>query len=175
MGVPSTSNPITNIVLSMLDLDVPLVPLESIYGWLKRKKSRISHRQYRQTLWKLEQKGCLKISKDKNIEFISLTRKGQLKILLGKSSLVYKKIWDKKWRLLIFDIPEASHLQRDHFRLLLKQKGFIKLQASVFISPYQLNAQAIRYLEETGLNKFIRILRVDKIDNDIELRKHFSL
>jgi CRISPR-associated endonuclease Cas2 len=75
----------------------------------------------------------------------------------------------------MFDIPEDHRDKRDKLRRLLKRNNFIKLQASVFISPYALNKQAVEYLKETGLDEYIRILRVDAIDKDEDLKKKFKL
>jgi phenylacetic acid degradation operon negative regulatory protein len=83
--------------------------------------------------------------------------------------------WDGKWRMVIFDIPEESRDKRDLLRLLLKRQGFIKLQASVFVNPYSLNSEALNYLKKSGLMKFIRIARVEKFDDDNEIRKKFGL
>jgi phenylacetic acid degradation operon negative regulatory protein len=83
--------------------------------------------------------------------------------------------WDKNWRLIIFDIPETSREKRDELRWLLKKNHFIKLQSSVFISPYSLNREAIAYLKQTGLINYIRILKVSEIDDDKYLIKKFGL
>ena len=56
-----------------------------------------------------------------------------------------------------------------------KKNGFYKLQASVFVSPHPLNREAIKYLKETGLYSYVRILRVDEADDDRDLRKKFGL
>ena len=114
---------------------------------------------------------------DKNSKrFIKLTQNGQIEALLAKAKLVQKpKIWDGKWRLIVFDIPESSREKRDLLRMLLKKNNFYKLQASVFISPYPLNREAIQYLRETKLNEFIRILKVEEIDDDRDLKRHFGL
>ena len=76
--------------------------------------------------------------------------------------------------MLIFDIAEDFHHLRDHFRWLLKSNSFRKWQASVFVSPYSLNREAIEYLEETKLINYIRILKVEEMDNDKDLRKVFG-
>lgn len=43
--------------------------------------------------------------------------------------------WDKKWRIVMFDIPENSRGARDHIRRLLKELGFKQLQLSVWVHP----------------------------------------
>ena len=113
---------------------------------------------------------------DKNNErFVKITKKGELKILMSKAGIVKTPKWDGKWRLVVFDIPEESSVLRDRFRKLLKSYGFKMLQASVFICPYPLNREAIAYLKETGLINYIRILKVEEVDDDKDLKKYFHL
>lgn len=163
-------------ILDCLDLSVPLYPLESVYGFAKRKRIKdLKRKKYLELVWQMRRVGYLKIVEKNNQKFLQITRKGQLENLLLKAGVSKTDKWDKKWRVLIFDIPEGSHQRRDHFRLLLKKNGFVKLQSSVFISPFPLNRHAIEYLNETGLNEFIRIMRVDEMDDDTALRKHFGL
>lgn len=46
------------------------------------------------------------------------------------------KPWDKKWRVVIFDISERKKWQRDGLRAKLKDLGFGMLQESVWITPF---------------------------------------
>ncbi len=113
---------------------------------------------------------------DKNAEqFVKITKKGELAILLARAKLSSAEPWDGKWRVIIFDIPEASRLERNRFRRLLKEFGFLKLQASVFVSPKALNRRALDYLKQSGLMKYIRILKVEEMDDDSDLRKLFGI
>jgi CRISPR-associated endonuclease Cas2 len=165
---------LVNLILSVLDSDVPLVPLETPYEWLSRKR-KIKRAQYRDSLKGLRSRRVLDIIKKDNTEFIKLTKKGVLKVLLAKAQIKVTDHWDRKWRVLVFDIPEDFHSVRDRFRKLLKQNHFIKLQASVFISPYPLNRDAVSYLQEAGLMGYIRIMKVEEMDNDKDLRRKFNL
>jgi phenylacetic acid degradation operon negative regulatory protein len=124
----------------------------------------------------LRRRGCLKIIYKNGQRFLKLTKKGELEALMAKvKGKVPEKAWDGKWRLIVFDIPEQAREKRDKLRFLLKQAGFKKLQASVFISPYALNREAVEYLKQTGLTAFIRILKVEEIDDDKDLKKQFKI
>jgi len=153
-------------------------PFENKTAYVRR--AIFGKRDYK-AYWKifnyLERKGWVKVYTKKNqeTEFVKLTKAGQLQALLIKAKINKPPKWDGKWRLIVYDIPEDSREHRHQFRTLLKQNGFYKLQASVFISPYPLNREAIKYLEETGLSKYIRIGRIDELDNDKDLKKHFNL
>src|SRR3989338_8897825 len=46
------------------------------------------------------------------------------------------KQWDRKWRIVIFDVPETEKKLRDTLRFRLKQLGLLELQKSVFVHPY---------------------------------------
>ena len=49
------------------------------------------------------------------------------------------------------------------------------MQASVYVSPYALNREAVEYLKETGLIEYIRIGRLEELDDDADLRKKFKI
>lgn len=150
------------------------MPFETPYGWVKRQRG-FTKKGYSSMLWSLRKRGVVKILSKNGQKFLQITSKGHLEALLSKAGISKPLKWDGKWRLFMFDIPEDYKLKRDKIRRLLKKNNFYKLQASVFISPYPLNREAIQYLKETGLISFIRILRVDEMDSDVELKKKFGL
>ncbi len=157
-------------------VDVMPRPFEGKTHYFKRVwGGNLSYKLYWQALKRLEERGWIKIFKEKESEFVKLTKNGKLQALLVKAKMEQPKKWDGKWRLIIYDIPEDSREQRHLFRKLLKHNGFYKLQASVFVSPYPLNSQAISYLKETGLDSYIRICRIDELDDDVDLKKYFNL
>lgn len=124
----------------------------------------------------LAKKGLIRYVDKNNERFVRLTKKGQLEALLAKARLPGTSgKWDGKWRLIMFDIPEESNDKRAFFRSLLKKNQFVRLQQSVYVSPYPLNRDAISYLQETKLIGYIRVLKVEEMDNDKVLRKHFGL
>ena len=135
-----------------------------------------SYNNYRQTAYHLRRKGIVTISKNSLAErFLQLTKEGELELLLAKTWLKKPALWDGKWRIIIFDIPEEVNTVRDKLRRILLAKGCLKLQASVYISPYPLNRAAILYLKTSGLITFIRIGRLEELDDDSDLRKKFNL
>jgi CRISPR-associated endonuclease Cas2 len=168
---------IVDSILAVLDAWGGLLPrpFETKGAMSYRLKGQITKPQYERGVRHLASRGLIKVINKNNERFIELTKKGQLKILLSKAKQVKKQTWDGKWRVIIFDIPEDSKYNRELFRNLLKTHGFYKLQASVYINPYPLNRSAIAYLNETGLIEYIRVLRVDEMDNDKKLKKYFKL
>jgi CRISPR-associated endonuclease Cas2 len=135
----------------------------------------LTKKTYYGIISQLEKSGSISFTQKNSQRFIKITSKGELELLIEKAKLPKKNQWDGKWRLILFDIPVASNNKRDKLRKLLKANNFYMLQASVFISPYPLNREAISYLRSTGLIGYIRILRVDEIDEEKDLKKHFKL
>lgn len=146
----------------------------SPYGLQRRWEGKPS--AFNTAIYYLAKRGVIKIVDKNNERFIKLTRKGELEALMLNARLAPQVgVWDGKWRMVMFDIPEESHKKRDQLRSLLKLHGFYKLQASTYINPYPLNRAAITYLTESKLIDYIRIARVEEMDNDKDLRKHFRL
>lgn len=136
-----------------------------------------SYGEFKNMVYHLRRQKWVSVVKRDGERFIKLTKAGEIEALLAKARLPQARAarWDGKWRLVIFDIPEAASPRRDLLRRLLKKDGFLKLQSSVFISPSPLNREAIEYLKETGLIGYIRILKVEEMDSDLDLRKKFNL
>lgn len=149
-------------------------PFETPYQHVKRIRN-LELKEYYDTVHNLRSRGAVKVISKNGKKFIELTKRGQLEILLAKAKVEKNDSWDGKWRVMIFDIPEEARDKRDMLRRLLKRNHFLKLQASVFVSPYQLNREAVIFLKETGLINYIRLMRVDDMDDDRELRKKFQL
>ncbi len=150
-------------------------PLEHTDSWRRNQLKGASKKSCYESIRRMKSKGLVKVAKKGSNNFLALTSKGELEKLFVKASISKSNHWDGKWRIVIFDVPEEARDKRDQLRGLLKRNNFVKLQASVFINPYPLNREAIGYLQQSGLMNYIRIIKVDEMDNDEELRKRFDL
>lgn len=83
--------------------------------------------------------------------------------------------WDGKWRILIFDIPEYKKNHRDQIRRILRSIGFICIQDSVWIYPYDCEDTILLVKTDLSVGKEVLYLIVDSLENDSSYRKHFSL
>ncbi len=150
------------------------LPFESPYAHLKRIR-RLPYTNYYNTVRRLQKRGWVNIIEKNGQRFIRLTREGQLYALFNAAKMDIPLRWDEKWRMIIFDIPEFARSQRNLLRKLLKKNNYYGLQDSVYISPYPLNRAAISYLQRVNLMDYIRIVRIDEMDNDKDLKKKFKL
>lgn len=84
--------------------------------------------------------------------------------------------WDKKWRVVIFDIPDKfKRRARDALREKLKKLGFCQLQKSVWVIPYPCQKEIQLLCELFNITPFVNIITAESIYNDIKLRKYFKL
>lgn len=123
---------------------------------------------------KLVKKGLMKF----NGKYYELTDDGekrlrQLEINGYKFSPSRK--WDKKWRVIISDIPEKKKKIRDHVRKLFITAGLYRLQDSVWVYPYDCEDIIGLLKTDFGIGKDILYMVVDEIENDKHLREHFNL
>lgn len=162
------------ILNSLLDAVEYLPLLETPYGYIRR-TNRLSQGRYYSAVHQLKKRGAIQITSKAGKKFLKLTKKGQLETLLAKARLADNGRWDGKWRLIVFDIPEAARKDRDRLRSLLKSNRYQALQNSVYVSPYPLNRAAIEYLKQTKLIDYIRIARVEEFDYDKDLKSRFKL
>lgn len=124
------------------------------------------------------QKWVTVTEKDDGTVTVRITENGMMHALtyeLEKMALLKPKHWDKKWRLVIFDIPEKHKRLRDVFRMRLTQLGLYMLQESVFVSPTPCFDEVEFLRELYGVSFSVRYLLVERIEDDTFLKEHFKL
>ena len=157
-------------------VDVLPKPFESKSGYIKRLiKNKTDYWSYYKALLYLERKGWVKVVQEREKKYIQLTKTGKLETLFIKAQLSQTGPWDGKWRMAVFDIPEDARAERNKLRKLLKTNGYKMIQQSVFVNPLPLSREGLDYLQQTGLDKYIRFFRIDEADNDKALRNMFGL
>ena len=109
---------------------------------------------------------------------IIITKEGEKKALKFKiDEMEIKKLakWDGEWRIVIFDIPERFKKAREALRKKLKDLGFIKLQESVFVLPYECEDEINFIVEVFLIRPFVRFVRVKSFTNEEQIKIKFGL
>ena len=110
--------------------------------------------------------------------FIELTEKGQATLDLLEMrdwKIDVPKKWDGRWRMLIFDIPERKRSSRTKVRSTLSSIGFMRLQDSVWIYPYDCEDLASLLKVDFKVGKDLLYIIADSLENDKNFRKSFGL
>ena len=117
-----------------------------------------------------------KNNKDGTTTFILSTEGKKMALAYDIDNMKIKKHpWDKTWRIVIFDIPERLKKVREALRFHLRNLGFIELQRSVFVMPFE-SRKEIEYITEFyNARRFIRYIEASSIDNELDLKNKFHL
>ncbi len=135
--------------------------------WKKLKKERRATRErqkFSKLIRYLKNRGYLNIKDLKNRKAVMITPKGMEKLYRTrlKTGKINKRP-DKKWQMVIFDIPENKRRARDLFRKELKYLGYKKLQRSVWVSPYNIFDETRELIKNHNLGRFVRLLVVEEM------------
>lgn len=144
--------------------------------FLRNKKKR----RYASNMFcRLKNQGLIRIEYQRKQMYISLTKEGKKKA--GKyqiDDLEIKKTWrwDKRWRVLIFDIKNKDKIKREALRGKLKELGLYKLQKSVWVCPYNFKKE-VEILKVFFGFKNNEMITIDasRIENDQNARLFFNL
>ena len=109
---------------------------------------------------------------------IELTRAGTT-VVAGNALYALKPVkqavWDRKWRIVMFDIPNEMKSARDMFAGTLKRFGFERIQKSVFVYPYPCEEELEVVAEYLGIADHIDIILADRITRENSYKKTFGL
>ena len=111
-------------------------------------------------------------------ERLTITGAGEnaLGVIVDKTcALLQKRAWDKKWRIVVFDIPEKYSQLRDKIRGILKRAGFMQLQRSVWVFPHDCEELITFVKQESRLAPYILYGVLDSIESGDRLQKIFKL
>lgn len=142
--------------------------------WNKYPKKKVSD-----TFSRLRREGLIEITTVNHQIYISLTPEGRKKagiMQIDKLKIKKPKRWDRKWRLLIFDIPEKRKISREALRGKLKELGFLPFQKSVWVHPFDCGAEMELLRDFFGLSKKEMCLIIaENIGDDQQFRVNFNL
>ncbi len=128
---------------------------------------------------RLAQKGYVRFVERNGKKFVEITEKGRRAYALEQARFTtytnISKRWDKRWRIVIFDIPEKRKWLRERVRRLVREFGFLKLQDSVWVFPYDCEELISMMKAELHIGKDILYIIADSIENDQWVRKQFNL
>lgn len=99
--------------------------------------------------------------------YLQLTQKGKENIKKKFPLLTLNQNeWDRKWRIVIFDIEEKNKKVREMFRHKLKELGFGQLQKSVWITPNDFLGDFKDYIETNSLSEFVVLIETHTLIAD---------
>jgi hypothetical protein len=143
----------------------------TMHNWLpgpsnpifKKYRKEQGARKFGKLIYYLKRKGYIKIKSLENKPAIILTKEGISKALKASFKLNKKKRKDRKWVMLIFDIPQNYKKARSLLRSILKNFGYKMFQQSVWITPYDVSEETENLLQIYSLDSYIRIFLIEEL------------
>lgn len=109
--------------------------------------------------------------------YARITERGKraLELEMQKVAMTRKRKWDRRWRVVIFDIPERRKSVRNRLRRFMGTYGFIRLQDSVWVYPHDCEDLIALAKAEFRIGVDVLYMIVERIERDKHLREHFGL
>ena len=148
-------------------------PIGKLFHGLDR---RAQEREVRRVIHYMKRRGLVKYGTKDYQHGMSVTKTGQQwlkKHELDTMNVPRPPRWDKKWRLVFFDIPENEKSKRDAFTQRLRLLRFQQLQRSVWIHPFPARPQVEVLTDLTRIRKYVTYVEISAIDNEADLRERF--
>lgn len=141
-----------------------------------KKGARFNYRT-KTVLGRLVEKGCIAFVEKGGKRYARITEKGErmLQLETEKTAMAKRRKWDRRWRVVIFDIPERRRSTRVRIRRFMEEYGFVRLQDSVWIYPYDCEDLIALAKANLRIGADVLYMIVERLEHDKHLREHFAL
>ncbi|MBM3261241.1 CRISPR-associated endonuclease Cas2 [Candidatus Kaiserbacteria bacterium] len=130
------------------------------------------------TIRYLEQKNRIRIEERGHDQYVYLTSAGETKLnedTIWELAIKAPYRWDRKWRIVMFDLPSKHEQARKSFRLKLEDLGFKLYQRSVFIYPHECHQEVLTIAKWYGVDEYIRYIVATEIHDMRRFVQEFDL
>lgn len=142
------------------------------------KKEKEKRKIYNAMLY-LKQKKFVDITEKTNGMLVKINTRGyellEFYESIGKMKLKKPKNWDRKFRLVIFDIPAKKQGARVALLQKLKDMGFYMLQKSIWAHPYDCINEVATLRKLFEIEPYVKIMTTEAIEEEYKLLRYFRL
>ena len=137
------------------------------------KSSKKTYNHLKRIINTLRSKNLIILSGEK----IYLSKRGQeiAKKIETEEIVIKRTDWDGLWRIVAWDIPEKNKKERDYFRQKLDNLGFYRIQASMWVIPFECKQEIAIIAQHLKLSPYVMYLLTDKLPNQNKLIQIFNL
>ena len=131
--------------------------------------------QAQSTLGRLADAGLIIFVEKRGKRYARLTEEGQRMLILKARHPNKRKRWDRRWRIVMFDIAERRKSTRELLRRFMESYGFFRLQDSVWVYPYDCEDVIALAKAHFRIGADALYIIAEYIERDRHLREHFGL
>lgn len=158
---------------------VAIVAPNALQGFnlLTKKSSKNLNRS--RVLTELKRQGLVHITHQGSEFRYTITPAGAHRLqqsIIDELNIEIPKKWDKKWRIVTFDIPVQYSKQRAYFTARLQSFGFMMLQKSMWVHPASCLEQVEQLAAHYNVMRYCTLLEVGRMDelSTQRLLRHFK-
>lgn len=146
-------------------------PLLKLYGQLDEKERK---REVMRVVYYMKARGYLAGDYEYGLQITDKARKRLLKTDIAKLRVTPQHVWDKRWRIIIYDIPEKSKGARDALTTHLRSFGCFQLQKSTWITPFPCRDSIEVLTSHYGVDEYVTYFEAINLDNERVLIARFK-
>ncbi|MEK6881143.1 MAG: hypothetical protein AABY22_16100 [Nanoarchaeota archaeon] len=127
---------------------------------------------------RLRKQRLIEFKQEGQSDQIIITEKGRkvfLRFNYEDMNIKIPKIWDRNFRVIIFDIPEKKKSARDSLREKIKELGCVRFNDSVWVYPYPCQKEIDFIANYWGIGKYVHFILARDITNRDLLERAFNL
>ncbi|RJQ31216.1 MAG: hypothetical protein C4562_06490 [Actinobacteria bacterium] len=173
------------VAASLIIPGLPMVAKPFVGYYRKREKEKrfkewekFNQARLRSLLKRLYKQKVVDFQEKDGQTVIILTDCGRKKVLsyhLEEMMVDKPPKWDGKWRIIIYDIKKEKKIVGEIFRKFLQKMQFLKLQRSVYLTPYKCDSQIEFLRQYYGLGEEVLYIVADKVENEEVYKRYFAL
>ena len=151
--------------------------IKNIKSELLREKG-VDKEYLKNRLYYLRKKKLISFKENGKEITMELTEAGKKYILKYKYEDMKIKeplMWDRKWRIVIFDIPEKKRAARDAMRMKFKELDLVRFNDSVWIYPYECREEIYFITEFWKIGQYVHYIEATSITNENQFRQIFHI
>ena len=143
------------------------------------KKTPVKASGYSRVLKELKRQGLVHITKSGGEIHYTLTPAGAYRlqeVIVDELVIPRPSNWDKRWRLVAFDIPIAQSRSRQKFVVKLQALNFTMLQKSLWVHPFPCFDQIEQLAGHYNVFRYCSLMEIDRLDElaTRKLLRHFQ-
>jgi len=139
----------------------------------------LARRKFKKSITYLKSRGYVRIlSEFPDGMRVEITREGKRivkQVDIAELVLPTPKTWDKKWRVIIFDVPNWKSKNRAAFREKIKELGFRLVQKSVWVYPHECREQIMILRKFYDIEKYVTYLEATHSEDEDAWLQNFHM
>lgn len=146
-------------------------PLRNLFNQLD---TREKEREIQRVIRYMKQQGLLAGSYEHGLQLTDKARQRLAKTDFENLRAEPQAIWDKRWRIILYDIPEHHKSARNAFARRLRLFGCFQLQKSTWITPFPCRDGITTLAAQYDVDKNVTYFEAINLDNEKILKKRFQ-